>query len=107
LIALGRLLCSKVRSVIVLLKQYTWQSLRILARAKNKPVVGSALRHTPIRRTKDGSFLDELVRVGLIAVARPDPGGDPFAHAYVLTDLGRHAAEYGEFEGGFPPRPPV
>ncbi|HEY1190760.1 MAG TPA: hypothetical protein VGE74_24230 [Gemmata sp.] len=90
-----------------------WQVLRALARATG-PLSGRALRLTPNRRTADGTFLGALVGAGLI-----EPTGDPVPEAvrvpgsqrpaepvpfrtlYQLTERGRHAAEYGEYEYDF------
>lgn len=41
-------------------------------------------------------FLRKLAERRLIAVVTSDP--DPLAATYALTDAGRHAAEYGEYE---------
>lgn len=48
------------------------------------------------RKTQDGQFLTQLVRLGLLKVA--EEGEEPFASSYVLSDLGKHAGEFGEFE---------
>lgn len=98
-----------------------WQVLRILARAAPGSVVGRELRLDMSRRTKDGTFLDEMVRVGLIEVAeapapqpvsltrriysKPEP--KQFRVLYRLTAMGRHAAEYGEYTARDPNPIPV
>ncbi|OWK35774.1 hypothetical protein [Fimbriiglobus ruber] len=73
-----------------------WQQLRFALRA-GRPIYGSELRLVPTRRTKDGAFLTDLVRRGLL-----DPvvrvADDLWATTYQLTAVGRYAAEYGEFE---------
>lgn len=79
---------------------YDWQLLRILARAKNKAVRGQVLRHTPTRHSKDGQFLNDLVARGMIETVAEGEG--VFDSTYALTDLGRRAAEYGEYEGPAP-----
>jgi DNA-binding HxlR family transcriptional regulator len=48
------------------------------------------------RRTKDGTFLDTLVRLGLLQVATD--GKSPLESTYALTERGRHAAEYGVYQ---------
>lgn len=94
------------------LKHFDWQLLRFMVRAEatRKQPFGRDLRIYPTRLTRDGSFLDDLVELGLIAVAAK--ATPPSAHAtleekkepvqfrtrYVLTEKGRHAAEYGEYE---------
>jgi hypothetical protein len=88
---------------------FTWQLLRTLVRNKNRPLTGRQLRLIPNRKTKDGTFLDVLVKEGLLEVAGVnDPA--PKAHAaaveppvqfrtlYRLTERGKHAAEYGTYE---------
>lgn len=72
-----------------------WQVLRHMVRSK-KPAIGSSLRLTLSRRTKDGTFLTDLVRMGLLKVE--SKAKDPFEATYSLTELGKHAAEYGVFE---------
>lgn len=79
---------------------HDWKLLRMLVRAKGKPLTGRQLRHTPTAKTRTGAFLGRLVDTGLLAVAAPGP--DPFAATYALTPLGRHAAEYGEYEVWLP-----
>jgi hypothetical protein len=74
---------------------FDWQVLRAVLRAAAPPT-GRQLRLTPSRRTKDGTFLGEYVRAGLLRVVRANP--DPFKATYAMTDRGRQAAEYGEFE---------
>src|SRR5262249_31922787 len=82
----------------------------VRAEATRKQPFGRELRIYPTRLTRDGSFLDDLVELGLIAVAaKPTPlpasatleeKNEPvqFRTRYVLTEKGRHAAEYGEYE---------
>jgi hypothetical protein len=99
--------------VLVQLAHLNWQILRAVVRAAaagEPPPLGRDLRLTPTRRTKDGSFLDELVAEGLLAPAGK-PGkeagtaGEPvqFRTRYGLTDKGRHAAEYGEYDRPYTP----
>ncbi len=80
----------------------TWQQLRVLVRAKGKPVLGRDIRIVPTRLTKTGEFLDELVEAGLIvrAEGKLATGREPeqFRASYTLTEKGKHAAEYGEYE---------
>ena len=83
---------------------FTWQVLRTTKRSK-KPLTGRQLRLNRSRKTKDGSFLTALVEAGLLA--RVTGAADaPFEATYALTEKGRHAAEYGEYEYELPPRPP-
>jgi hypothetical protein len=103
--------------MITPLPHFVWQTLRYMARAEatGKDAYGRELRMTPTRRTKDGTFLDELVDQGLIeAVSEPvpfPPGASrsekkespQFRTRYRLTELGRHAAEYGEYDMPFTP----
>jgi hypothetical protein len=85
---------------------FTWQVLRTVKRSKQPPT-GKQLRVSPTRRTKDGTFLDELVNEGLLHVVGVDelPAGAAgsekskpiqFRTRYKLTPLGEHAAEHGE-----------
>ncbi len=75
---------------------FTWQVLRTAKRSK-KPLTGRALRLAPTRNTKDGSFLTALVEEGLFdRLTGSDE--DPFEATYTLTEKGKHAAEYGEYE---------
>ena len=73
---------------------FTWQVLRTLKRSK-KPSVGRSLRIVPSRRTKDGSFLTELVDQGLLT-RMSGTAAEPFDATYTLTERGEYAAEYGE-----------
>jgi hypothetical protein len=89
---------------------FTWQVLRAVKRSK-KPPTGKQLRLAPTRRTKDGTFLDELVRDGLLVVAGVDePTAETqrwpaqFRTRYKLTTNGEFAAEYGEYEREVRPR---
>ena len=83
------------------LRHHDWQVLRAIARSR-RPVPGRSLRLNMARSTKDGTFLEELVRAGLLAaepLRDPDPADPPaFRMAYTLTPLGKHAAEFGEYE---------
>src|SRR5215212_3870471 len=91
------------------ISHFTWQLLRTLVRNKNKPMTGRQLRVIPTRKTKDGTFLDELVKDGLLEVvgvndAPPKAHGASveapvqFRTLYRLTERGKHAAEYGAYE---------
>ena len=90
------------------ISHFTWQVLRAVKRSK-KPPTGKQLRLVPSRRTKDGTFLDELVTEGLLQVAgvddlprdasaREKQMPHQFRTRYKLTSSGEHAAEYGEYE---------
>jgi hypothetical protein len=90
------------------ISHFTWQVLRAVKRSK-KPPTGRQLRLVPSRKTKDGTFLDELVGDGLLEVVGIDelPAGTSdqekrspaqFRTRYKLTTLGEYAAEHGEYE---------
>jgi hypothetical protein len=64
---------------------------------KQDAPTGRALRLVPSRRTKDGSFLTELVDQGLLRRVTGTVAA-PFAATYALTERGEYAAEYGECE---------
>jgi hypothetical protein len=80
------------------------------AGAQQEPTAHRAqLRVIPTRKTKDGTFLDELVKEELLEVvgvndAPPKPHSasvEPpaqFRTLYRLTERGEHAAEYGAYE---------
>jgi hypothetical protein len=75
---------------------FQWQVLRAVKRSRKSPA-GRELRLAPTRGTKDGGFLTTLVELGLLIHV----GGTektPFDATYNLTELGKHAAEYGECE---------
>jgi hypothetical protein len=86
-----------------------WIRLRMLVREPGGTLTGRKLRFVPSRRTKDGTFLDKLVETGLLEVVSVDPKPDKssgegsymtavqFRTHYKLTDLGKKAAEYGEY----------
>ncbi|MBN9119017.1 MAG: hypothetical protein J0I06_07625 [Planctomycetes bacterium] len=89
------------------LATFEWQVLRTVKRSPTPPT-GKQLRLVPSRRTKDGTFLDDLVNEGLLQVVGVDdlPAGAPepdkrrpvqFRTRYALTAKGEHAAEYGEY----------
>ena len=82
---------------------FTWQVLRAAKRSKSPPT-GRALRLVPSRRTKDGTFLNELVELGLLT-RTTGTAAAPFEATYALTARGEHAAEYGECERPMRPRP--
>ncbi|QJW92655.1 hypothetical protein [Frigoriglobus tundricola] len=73
---------------------FTWQVLRTIKRSP-QPLTGRALRLVPNRRTKDGTFLTELVDQGLLSRVT-GAASDPFVATYALTDRGEYAAEFGE-----------
>ena len=75
-------------------RHFEWQVLRTVKRSKTPPT-GRALRLAPTRRTKDGSFLTDLVEQGLLARVTGTTAA-PFEATYALTERGEHAAEYGE-----------
>jgi len=90
------------------ISHFTWQVLRAVKRSK-KPPVGKELRLVPSRRTKDGTFLDDLVRDGLLVVVSVDELSGratdkekrmpvQFRTRYGLTANGEYAAEYGQYE---------
>ncbi len=80
---------------------FTWQVLRTVKRSR-RPPSGRALRLIPSKKTKDGTFLTALVTQGLLT--RVTGSADaPFEATYVLTEKGKHAAEYGECEDEPPP----
>src|SRR4051812_30956416 len=78
------------------ISHFTWQVLRTVKRNK-KPPTGRALRVVPSRRTKDGTFLNDLVERELL-VRATGTADAPFEATYSLTERGEHAAEYGECE---------
>ena len=81
------------------ISHFSWQVLRTAKRSK-KPLTGRQLRISPTPKTKDGSFLTVLVEKGLLSHASGS-AAEPFAATYALTDVGEHAAEYGEHEYEF------
>jgi hypothetical protein len=95
--------------MLVALPHAHWQVLRAVLRAEaaGQAPLGRDLRLTPTRKTKDGAFLDDLVSEGLLAAAGKPQSGDgqpePFRRRYRLTALGRHAAEYGEYDRPYTP----
>jgi len=80
---------------------HQWQVLRAVKRSR-KPPTGRELRLAPTRQTKDGSFLTDMVTTGLLTRVTGTEN-EPFVATYSLTELGIHAAEYGECES--PARP--
>jgi hypothetical protein len=73
---------------------FQWQVLRAVKRSR-KPPTGRELRLSPTRGTKDGTFLNVLVQLGLLDRLSGSEK-DPFAATYAITERGKHAAEYGE-----------
>jgi hypothetical protein len=99
--------------VLIPIPHLQWQVLRAALRAEaaGEHALGRALRLAPTRNTKDGTFLDDLVAEGLLVrVGKPVPAPplrdepEPFRVRYKLTDLGRYAAEYGEYDRPHTPR---
>jgi hypothetical protein len=86
------------------ISHFTWQLLRAARRGKTPPT-GKELRVHPSRKTKDGTFLDEVVAEGLIEAVSVDSPDEKtqrlpvqFRTRYKLTAKGEYAAEYGEYE---------
>lgn len=79
---------------------FEWQVLRAILRASPNYPTGRQLRLVPSRRTKDGTFLNDIVLRGLIKVVSKNK--DPFEATYALTALGEYAAEHGEYEAELP-----
>lgn len=90
-----------------------WQVLRAILRHKGPGgCPGTTLRIIPSRRTKNGVHLTALEQDGLIEAAGPpaplgppvagvaDETSEPLRTKWRLTNLGRHAAEYGEYDDG-------
>lgn len=75
---------------------FQWQVLRAVKRSRKAPT-GRELRLSPTRGTKDGMFLGTLVDLGLLVRVHGGPQ-HPFEAIYALSELGQHAAEYGECE---------
>ena len=87
----------------------TWKVLRAAKRAQPGPIIGRELRVVPKRQTKDGTFLDSLVEIGLLEVRPGTPVAavtdeEPlqFRQKYALTEMGERAAEFGEYEVDIP-----
>src|SRR3954471_17555878 len=81
----------RLRRLIMLMPMGTfeWQVLRAILRAGSTYPNGRQLRLVPSRRTKDGSFLTDIVNRGLIKVVGKNK--DPFEATYALTTLGEYA----------------
>ena len=85
----------------------TWKILRAAKRAQPGAATGRDLRLIPSRKTKDGTFLDDLVEKGFLKVqsgtvpAASDDEPTQFRQKYALTTLGEEAAEHGEYEVAF------
>jgi hypothetical protein len=98
--------------VLVQLGHIQWQTLRAVLRAEadGQSPLGRELRLTPTRKTKDGTFLDEIVSEELLVTVgkpeKPNAADEPpqFRRRYKLTPKGREAAEYGEYDRPFTPR---
>jgi hypothetical protein len=82
--------------LVLPISHFDWQVLRAVKRSK-KPPVGRVLRLVPSRRTKDGSFLTDLVECGLLMHVTGSKDA-PFEATYKLTEKGEYAAEHGECE---------
>lgn len=82
--------------IVLPVSHFTWQVLRAAKRSRTPPT-GRSLRLAPTRRTKDGTFLTELVGLGVLARVT-GAAVAPFEATYSLTERGEHAAEYGECE---------
>lgn len=94
--------------MLVPLNTTEWRLLRRLLRAAGKPLLGRDLRKIDMsRRSRDGSVLRDMTAAGLIipAAGQPAPAmrsGGPgevveLRTAWLLTAVGRIAAEYGEY----------
>jgi hypothetical protein len=86
------------------ISHFSWQLLRTAKRSK-VPLTGKQLRLAPHRRTKDGTFLDDLVAEGLLELVGVDDPTEKtkkwpvqFRRRYRLTGKGEYAAEYGEYD---------
>ncbi len=95
--------------MLVSLNTLEWQVLRSVLRHKGPAgCPGNTLRIVPSRRTKNGEHLLGLAEAGLLeAAGRPDaPAGagddtpEPFRTKWKLTEKGKQAAEYGEYDDG-------
>jgi hypothetical protein len=82
--------------ILLPVRHSDWQILRAATRSR-KPLTGRELRIVPTRHTKDGSFLNDFVRRGLLTRLSGSAAA-PFEATYALTPLGEYAAEYGECE---------
>jgi len=76
-----------------------WQILRAVKRSR-KPAMGRELRLNPTRGTKDGAFLTDLDRMGLLTRVT-GAESDPFSAMYSLTELRKHVAEFEVTHGTF------
>lgn len=83
--------------VVTPISHAMWQALRVVKRSTSGEVYGFHMRWDLSRRTRDGSFLINLVNVGLLKVTKSHPD-NPFMAKYRLTELGKVAAEYGQAE---------
>ena len=97
----------------VSLNTLEWQVLRAVLRHKGPGgCPGSTLRIVPSRRTKNGEHLTGLVEAGLLEAVGsaappaptvggvPDDSPEPFRTKWKLTEQGKQAAEYGEYDDG-------
>ena len=81
--------------MIVSISVTDWQTLRVLVRAeaKKEHMTGRELRLNMSRRCKDRTFLDELVALGLIAVA-VKPGARKQASQWEAIEPARFRTRY-------------
>ncbi len=89
--------------LVLPITHFTWQVLRTVKRSRTPPT-GRVLRLAPSRRTKDGTFLTEMVELGLLTRVTGTADA-PFEATYALTERGEHAAEFGECERSVRARP--
>ncbi len=82
---------------------FEWQVLRTI-KLQQETIGRSLPRLAPTRATKDGTFLTRMVERGLLTRATGTEKA-PFEATYTLTELGEHAAEYGECD--FPHQPRI
>lgn len=86
--------------MLVQLAHENWQRLRFLVRTGER--TGRDIRMTMSRKSRDGSYLTQLLNDGLIKVVVP--AKDRLDATYALTDLGRLAAEHGEYDKPYSPQ---
>lgn len=78
-----------------------WQVLRFIARNKDRlGPVGDAIRKSQMtRQSGEGRQILDLLKRGLVYVSVQDD--NPLNAHYKLTEAGKVAAEYGEYEAEF------
>jgi hypothetical protein len=74
-----------------------WKVLRAVNRG-DRPVLGLNLRLAHTGLAANVALLNGLVKLGLL-VRTSGTDCEPFEASYQLTELGEHAAEYGEYDG--------